>query len=75
MWFQMMQESRKYERYADRDGSVMGLSMRVMSDEDDDGRRNFRSTTARSSGIDLGVSTAHHEDDKKSFDIDENELI
>ncbi len=54
MWFQMRQESRKYERYADRDGSVMGLSMRVMSDEDDDGRRNFRSTTARSSGIDRG---------------------
>ena len=52
MWFQMMQESRKYERYADRDESVMGLSMRVMSDEDDDERRSFRSTTARSSGID-----------------------
>ena len=74
MWFLMRQERRKYER-AGRDGSVMGLSMRVMSDEDDDGRRNFRSTTAGSSGIDSAVSAAHHEDEKKSFDIDENELI
>jgi hypothetical protein len=70
----MRQERRKYERYAGRDGA-MGLSMRVMSDEDDDGRRNFRSTTAGSSGIDSAVSAAHHEDEKKSFDIDENELI
>ena len=28
MWFLMRQERRKYERYAGRDGSVMGLSMR-----------------------------------------------
>ena len=78
MWFLMRQERRKYERYAGRDGA-MGLSMRVMSDEDDDGRRDFRST-AGLSGIDSAVSaagsrTAHHEDEKQSFEIDDNELI
>ena len=77
MWFLMRQERRKHERYACRDGSVMGMSMRVMRDEDDDGQQNFRSKG--SSGIDSAgparSRTAHHEDEKKSFDIDENELI
>ena len=48
-----------------------------MIDEDDDGRRNFRSKG--SLGIESAVPArsrmAHHEDEKKSFDIDENELI
>jgi hypothetical protein len=80
MWFLMRQERRKYESYAGRDGDVvMGLSMRAMSDDDGDGRRDFR-CAAGSSGIDSAVSagsrTAHpHEDEKKSVDIGENELI
>ncbi|KAL3816954.1 hypothetical protein ACHAXA_001782, partial [Cyclostephanos tholiformis] len=75
MWFLMRQERRKYESYAGGD-SVMGLSMRVM-DEDQDGRRNFGGIA---SGIDSAISTngfrhAHGDGQKKSFDIDENELI
>jgi hypothetical protein len=71
MWFLMRQERRKYDSYAGGDG-VMGLSMRVM-DEDHEGRRNF--------DIDSAVSTnnqfrlANGDEQKKSFDIDENELI
>lgn len=64
MWFLMRQERRKYESCAGRD-SVMGLSMREV-DDDHDGRRNF--------DIDSAVS-ANGSQQKRAFNIDENELI
>ena len=71
MWFLMRQERRKYESYAVRD-SVMGLSMREM-DEGHDGRRNFDIDSAVSTNN--GFRLANGDEQKKSFDIDENELI
>jgi hypothetical protein len=71
MWFLMRQERRKYESYAFRD-SVMGLSMRE-TDEGLDGRRNFDIDSAVSTNN--GFRLANGDEQKKSFDIDENELI